>query len=77
MSFEKKKKKFIHDNHNNYLDYPTFWIKFNSIPKNKKLVIYVDETLDYSGDHFLIKNKVSNKIRNINDYLKNLNHFFL
>ena len=77
LSFgEKNKKKFIHDNHNNYLDYPTFWIKFNSIPKNKKLVIYVDETLDYSGDHFLIKNKFSNKIRNINDYLKNLNHFF-
>lgn len=77
LSFgEKNKKKFINDVDKNYLDYPSFWIQFNSIPKNKKFVTYVDETLDYSGDQFLFKNKVQKKIRNINNYLIKLNYFF-
>ena len=38
LSFgEKNRKKFINNDRKNYLDYPSYWIKFNTIPKNKKL----------------------------------------
>ena len=77
LSFgEKNKKKFSNNGNDNYLDYPSFWIKFNSIRQNKKIITYVDETLDYSGDQFLVKNKAQKKIQNINEYLIKLNHFF-
>ena len=77
LSFgEKNRKKFTNNDRKNYLDYPSYWIKFNTTPKNKKLFIYVDETLDYTGDQFLFKNKVQKKIKNIKNYLINLNHFF-
>ena len=40
------------------LDYPSFWIRFYSVLPSKKIIIYVDETLDYSGDQFLTKKKI-------------------
>lgn len=77
LSFgEKNKKKFSNSNKKNYLDYPSFWINHNSIPQTQKIITYVDETLDYSDDQFLVKKKAQKKIRDINSYLKKLNHFF-
>ena len=59
-----------------YLDFPSFWIKFDLKQKPKKIITYVDETLDYSSDIFLTKNKLPKKIDNKNLYLKKLNYFF-
>ena len=78
LSFgEINKNKFANHNPNTfYLDYPSFWIKFNPIYRSKKIITYVDENIEYSGDQFLIKNKAQKKIKNVNSYLKKLNYFF-
>jgi len=68
----KKKNKFLSKN----IDYPSFWIKFYPKLPAKKIITYVDETLDYSGDQFLINKKLKKKINNIEKYLEKLNTFF-
>ena len=69
----KKKNKFLSKN----LDYPSYWIKFYKILPAKKIIIYVDETLNYSGDQFLKKKKLQRKINNSQRYLDKLNMFFV
>ena len=77
LSFgEKNKIKFNKNDNKNYLDYPSFWLRFYSKPKKKKIITYIDETLDYSDDQFLFKGKAQKKINNIERYLKKLNYFF-
>ena len=77
LSFgEKNKIKFNKNDNKNYLDYPSFWLRFNSKPKKRKIITYIDETLDYSDDQFLFKDKAQKKINNIERYLKKLNYFF-
>jgi hypothetical protein len=68
----KEKNKFLSKN----LDYPSYWIKFYKILPAKKIITYVDETLDYSGDQFLFKKKLQKKINNHERYLEKLNMFF-
>ena len=62
LSFgEKNKIKFNKNDNKNYLDYPSFWLRFNSKPKKRKIITYIDETLDYSDDQFLFKDKAQKK----------------
>lgn len=61
---------------NKYLDFPSFWIKFNLKKRQKSLITYVDENFDHSNDIYLLRDKFKKKINNKNLYLKKLNYFF-
>ncbi len=76
LSFGDQMKKKMNKVNVKYLDYPSYWIRFYPTLPSKKIITYVDETLDYSGDKFLIQNKSLKKINNIESYLEKLNMFF-
>ena len=61
---------------NKYLDFPSFWIKFNLKKRQKSLITYVDENFDYSNDIYLFRDKFKKKINDRSLYIRKLNYFF-